>query len=266
MARNRQKRPRTERSRGRREGGQDGLVYGRHVLSALLDHTPERISELWCWSRDRRVLASFSERAEAAAVRWHGEPPPGLAADHPQAQGVAARCRAYRYAGLDDVVAREGAAENTLLLVLDSITDPRNLGAILRSAAFFGVTAVIVPTDRAASITPLVERIARGATATLPVVQVVNLSRTLLELDRRGVHTIGTVVSDQADDLWQVDCRRPVAIALGSEGAGLRSLLQKRCQQLVTLTGSSEMISLNVASFASIALAAAVRGRLAPSP
>ena len=145
MARNRQKRPRTERSRARREGGHDGLVYGRHVLSALLDHTPERISELWCWSRDRRVLASFSQRAEAAAVRWHGEPPPGLDADHPQAQGVAARCRAYRYVGLDDVGACEGAAENTLLLVLDSITDPRNLGAILRSAAFFGVTAVIVP-------------------------------------------------------------------------------------------------------------------------
>ncbi len=232
---------------------------GRHAVLALLEQAPGRIRELWCWSRDSELVQRVQIAAKTARIRVRAEQPADAPwADH-VAQGLAADVAPFAYTDLDTIVPEEGVAQDTLLLVLDSITDSRNLGAILRSAAFFGVSAVILPQDRAAGVTPLVERIARGATATLPVVQVVNLARTLRALTDRGVEVVGTVVDPEADDLWQLPVDRPLAIALGAEDRGLRPLLRRHCERQITLPGSPSMDSLNVASFATLVLAVARR-------
>lgn len=248
----------TERQRGGVPGAA-GPVVGRHVVLALLKHNPTRIRRLWCWTRDRDLYDQVTKLTAAHNIAQLNQPPLDAPWSDHLAQGVAVDVRPFVYADLDDIVPAAGAAPGTLVLVLDSITDARNLGAILRSAAFFGVDAVILPSDRAAGVGPVVERIARGATATLPIVQVVNLARTLRLLADRGVDIAGTVVDPKAEDLWQLSGDQPLAIALGAEDRGLRPLLQKQCSRLITLPGGPAMDSLNVASFASVVLAAVRR-------
>ena len=174
------------------------------------------------------------------------------------------RVTPFRYADLDSLVPVQGARPGTLVLVLDSITDPRNLGAILRSAAFFEATCVVLPTDRAAEVTPLVERIAEGGSAAVPVVQVVNLSRTLQSLRDRGVQCVGTVLDGAEGDLRRHPWTSATALVLGAEGPGIRPLVRKSCDVLLSLAGPEAMPSLNVSAFATLALALA-RG-VTPTP
>ncbi len=174
-----------------------------------------------------------------------------IVSDH-LSQGVAVTVRPYPYADLDELLDRE---PNPLLLVLDSITDPRNLGAIMRSAVFFGVTAVILPRDRASGVTGSVERVSRGASATLPIVQVVNIARTVAALEDRAIATFATVLDAAATPLQSARLDRPIAIVLGGEGRGVRPLVARRCSGMLTLPPAGPMQSLNVASFASVVLA-----------
>ena len=147
-----------------------------------------------------------------------------------------------------------------LLLVLDGVTDPHNLGACLRSADAAGVAAVIVPRDRAAGLTPVVRKVAAGAAETVPLVQVVNLARTLRELKERGVWLVGTS-DDAARTLYDVDLSGPTALVLGSEGEGMRRLTREACDELVSIPMAGAVESLNVSVAAGVALFEAVRQR-----
>lgn len=239
------------------------VVTGIHPVLALLRGSPQRVREVLLWSADPRLQAQVREAVAAAKVLLRTVEPPPFDDDPANPQGVAARVTAFEYADLDVVVPPAGAAAGTVLLVLDSITDPRNLGAILRSAAFFGVQGVILPQDRAAGVTPLVERIARGATATLPVVQVVNLARTLEIIKDRGVFAFGTALEPSSSDLSKQRWPGAVALVLGAEGTGLRPLVRKRCDGVVKLAAIGDMQSLNVSAFATLALHV-VRSHVAP--
>jgi 23S rRNA (guanosine2251-2'-O)-methyltransferase len=156
--------------------------------------------------------------------------------------------------------ALESVVGAPLLLVLDGIQDPHNLGACLRSADATGVAAVIVPRDRAAGLTPVVRKVAAGASETVPLVAVVNLARTLRELKERGIWLIGT--ADGADrNLYDVELTGPVALVMGSEGEGLRRLTRECCDQLVAIPMAGAVESLNVSVAAGVALFEAVRQR-----
>lgn len=245
----------TNRQSGRgRRGESDAhaaIVKGRHAVMALLQHAPQRILALHVWSRDRAHVAAVQELATAnnLTIVEHA-PDERLAADN-LAQGLAVRVRPYAYAQLDALL----AAPAPILLCLDSITDPRNLGAILRSAAFFGATGVIVPRDRACPVTAPVERISRGATATMPIAQVTNLARTIGQLRDAGIRTVATVIAPDAEPLTPAIVAPPIAIVVGGEERGVRRLVAERCDGRIVLPASGPMQSLNVASFASIALA-----------
>ncbi len=238
-------------------------MTGIHPVLALLRGSPQRVREVLLWSTDPRLQAQVREAAAAAKVVLRTLATPPFDEDPANPQGVAVQVTAFEYADLDQVVPPQGAAGGTLLLVLDSITDPRNLGAILRSAAFFGVQGVILPQDRAAGVTPLVERISRGATATLPVVQVVNLARTLEIIKERGVFAYGTALEPSSGDLASQRWPTAVALVLGAEGTGLRPLVRKRCDEVVKLGALGDMQSLNVSAFATLALHV-VRSHLPP--
>jgi 23S rRNA (guanosine2251-2'-O)-methyltransferase len=158
--------------------------------------------------------------------------------------------------------ALEAAGDAPLLLVLDGVQDPHNLGACLRSADAAGAAAVLVPRDRAAGLTPVVRKVAAGAAETVPLVAVVNLARTLRELKDRGVWLVGT--DDSAEKtLYEADLKGAVALVMGSEGEGMRRLTRECCDQLVSIPMAGAVESLNVSVAAGVALFEAVRQRSA---
>ncbi len=231
------------------------MITGAHACLALLRLQPHRVREVFLWAQDSRLELQVTQLAQAANVPLQLRAPPGVEPESPNPQGVAVRVNPFEYRDLDSIVPASGARTKTLLLVLDSITDPRNLGAILRSAAFFEADAVILPTDRSAEVSSLVERVSEGGSAAVPVVQVVNLARTLTSLRERGVEVVGTALDGATADLRDHQWTQATAIVLGAEGVGIRPLVRKNCDVLLRLDGPDTMQSLNVSAFATLTLA-----------
>lgn len=244
------------------------LAYGIHPVRVLLQRAPQRVRQLWL-STAREAAARLQE-LRALAVEA------GIAVRDADDQGLDRLAGGERHQGVVvELAPRAGDPETQLeealealagspplLLVLDGVTDPHNLGACLRSADAAGVAAVIVPRDRAAGLTPVVRKVAAGAAETVPLVQVVNLARTLRELKERGVWLVGTA-DDAPRTLYEVDFRGPTALVLGSEGEGMRRLTREACDQLVSIPMGGAVESLNVSVATGVALFEAVRQRRA---
>lgn len=180
-------------------------------------------------------------------------------------QGVVARVDAVpQVKSLDELLEQLEAAgeEAPLLLVLDGVTDPHNLGACLRVADGAGAHAVIAPKDHAAGINATVAKVASGAAETMPYFMVTNLARTLGELKERNIWCIGT--SDDAEKtIYDVDLKGPVALVLGAEGEGMRQLTRKTCDELVSIPMRGAVESLNVSVASGVCLYEALRQRTA---
>jgi 23S rRNA (guanosine2251-2'-O)-methyltransferase len=162
-------------------------------------------------------------------------------------QGVVGLCREYVYASVDDVIAhRHPACRHDLVLILDSVTDPQNLGSIIRTAHCFGANGVIIPEDRAATVTAAVLKSSAGAAHHLPTARVVNLVRTIEELKQRGFWIYGAD-AEATTDIRTPDYTGPVALVMGSEGQGIRPLIRKKCDFLIAIPLRGEVASLNVA-------------------
>lgn len=241
------------------------VAYGIHAVRVLLARSPQRVRQVWLSaSRDAAVrLQELRVLAGQAGVNVVDADDAYLErlAGGERHQGAAAELipRADDPETLLEE-ALESAGAAPLLLVLDGVTDPHNLGACLRSADAAGVAAVIVPRDRAAGLTAVVRKVAAGAADTVPLVQVVNLARTLRELKDRGVWLVGT--SDDAPrTLYDVDLRGPRALVLGAEGLGLRRLTREACDELVSIPMAGAVESLNVSVATGVALYEAVRQR-----
>jgi 23S rRNA (guanosine2251-2'-O)-methyltransferase len=182
-------------------------------------------------------------------------------AGHANHQGVLAQCRAAAERTEGELPGLLASLSGpALLLVLDGIQDPHNLGACLRSADAAGAQAVILPKDNAAPITPVVRKVASGAAEVLPVFQVTNLARTLDELKDAGVWLIGAA-GEAEQTLYDVDLRGPVALVLGAEGTGLRRLTREKCDHLARIPMAGTVESLNVSVATGIFLFEAVRQR-----
>jgi 23S rRNA (guanosine2251-2'-O)-methyltransferase len=246
------------------------VAYGIHAVRVLLQRAPQRVQRLWL-SSSRESAARLQElralAAHAAVTTTEADDKRlDQLADGERHQGVVVELAPP--AG-DPETQLEEALESLgetppLLLVLDGVTDPHNLGACLRSADAAGVAAVIVPRDRAAGITPVVRKVAAGAAETVPLVQVVNLARTLRDLKDRGVWLVGTA-DDATRTLYDLDLTGPTALVLGSEGEGLRRLTREACDELVAIPMAGAVESLNVSVATAVALFEAVRQRRAPA-
>ncbi|SDD43343.1 23S rRNA (guanosine(2251)-2'-O)-methyltransferase RlmB [Aquimonas voraii] len=175
-------------------------------------------------------------------------------------QGVIARVQSTRICDERDLEGLITAAEKPLLLILDGVQDPHNLGACLRSAAAAGATAVIVPKDRAATLTPTARKVAAGGAERVPLVRVTNLARCMKDLQDAGIWIVGLAGEAEAS-LYSIDLKGPMAIAMGGEGEGLRRLTREHCDYLAKIPMSSGMESLNVSVAAGISLFEAVRQR-----
>ncbi|UOB04138.1 23S rRNA (guanosine(2251)-2'-O)-methyltransferase RlmB [[Acidovorax] ebreus] len=242
------------------------VLFGFHAVGVRLKTAPQSIIEIYYepTRRDAR-MRQFLERAREAGARLieaDGLRLAKLAGSHGH-QGVAARVEAVAQVRtldglLDELEAR--GVKNPLLLVLDGVTDPHNLGACLRVADGAGAHAVIAPKDHAVGINATVAKVASGAAETVPYFMVTNLARTLNELKERNIWVIGT--SGDADKtLYQVDLKGPVALVLGAEGPGMRQLTRKTCDELVKIPMQGAVESLNVSVASAVCLYEALRQR-----
>lgn len=238
-------------------------LFGLHSVLAALRRRPVMVHTLWvdAGRRDARMREILDAARSAGVIV---EQVDGAALDRlcpgERHQGVVAECgtaESVTESDLPDLVARTG---NSLLLVLDGVTDPHNLGACLRTADAAGVTAVVVPRDRAAGLTPAVRKVASGAAETVPFVQVTNLARTLDRLKQAGMWVVGTG-DDAPQTLYQADLKGPLALVMGAEGQGMRRLTRERCDLLVRIPMQGTVSSLNVSVAAGVCLFEAVRQR-----
>jgi 23S rRNA (guanosine2251-2'-O)-methyltransferase len=231
------------------------ILVGFHAVLARLRADPASVIEILVdESRHNGRLADVLRVAEAAGVRILRVPGKRLDGFYGggRHQGIVARVESRdERASLDDVLDR--LAEPALLLVLDGVTDPHNLGACLRVADAAGAHAVVVPKDRSAGLSPIVTKVASGAAETVPFLTVTNLARTLDALKERGVWVVGTVADGPAE-LHKADLPEAVAWVLGSEGEGLRRLTRERCDLLVRIPMHGQVESLNVSVAAGLCL------------
>ncbi|MBW2599282.1 MAG: 23S rRNA (guanosine(2251)-2'-O)-methyltransferase RlmB [Deltaproteobacteria bacterium] len=160
-------------------------------------------------------------------------------------QGVICIYEKYRYASIDNILSNCKSRESALILILDSITDPQNLGSLIRTALCFGVDGLVIPENRAASVTPAVIKASAGAALHLPIARVVNISRIIDNLKKEGFWVYGTDAGC-GEDLHQFDYSSHAGLVMGSEGKGIRPLVRKKCDFLVSIPTTAAIDSLNV--------------------
>ena len=230
------------------------LVYGRRPVRELV-RGPREVLEVWA---SERALRAEPWLREAEGLRVHVKPERALtaAAGTQEHQGVVAWTEPYRYAEAHELAARE----RPLLVCLDQVTDPHNLGAVIRSAEGAGATGVIVPAHGSARVTPAVARSSAGAVEHLPVAVVPNLARYLGEIKGDDLW-VWAAVGDSETPMWSADFSDGTAFVFGAEGRGLRPLVRKTCDAAVSIPLGGRVDSLNVSVAAGILLYEARRQR-----
>jgi 23S rRNA (guanosine2251-2'-O)-methyltransferase len=242
------------------------VLFGFHAVGVRIKTAPQSVIEVFfdVSRRDAR-MRQFTDRAREAGIRLiesDGLRLAKMAGSHGH-QGVVARVNAVAViTSLDELLEQLEASgvASPLILVLDGVTDPHNLGACLRVADGAGAHAVIAPKDHAAGINATVAKVASGAAETMPYFMVTNLARTLGELKERNIWCIGTS-DDAPKTIYDVDLKGPVALVLGAEGEGMRHLTRKTCDELVSIPMHGAVESLNVSVASGVCLYEALRQR-----
>jgi 23S rRNA (guanosine2251-2'-O)-methyltransferase len=239
-------------------------VYGLHAVLAVLERSPERILELMLGqARDDQRMGLLRERARQIGLRVQALTNDAIVKLVGDVVHLGAVAAVRPLPPLDEsgLIARlDGLADDALLLVLDGVTDPHNLGACLRTADAAGAHALIIPRDRSASIDGAARKVAAGAAEFVPVASVTNLARTLDRLKERAIWVVGTDGSAE-QSIHGADLKRPLALVLGAEGSGMRRLTRERCDFLVRIPMAGSVESLNVSVAAGVALFEARRQR-----
>ena len=240
------------------------LLIGIHAVEAALNHDVGNLVELYIESDSHNTrVKELGERARELGVKPHARNRAALdkMTGGGRHQGVVGYYNApapLPESALAELV--EKAGRDTLLLVLDGVTDPHNFGACLRSAEAAGVTAVVIPKDRAAGVTPTVRSASAGAADRVPIVAVTNLARALKGLKNAGVWLVG-LAGGSEQSVYAVDLKGPLAIVLGGEGEGMRRLTRENCDFLAHIPMRGDVESLNVSVATGIALFEALRQR-----
>jgi 23S rRNA (guanosine2251-2'-O)-methyltransferase len=219
------------------------------VQTSGSDH---RIAKIVALAEEKGVAVRRRERADLERL-----------AGNSHHQGLVLRVAPFAYTDLDDVLAGRAEDAPLFLLMLDGIQDPQNLGALIRSAACAGAQGVIIPKDRACGVTPVVEKASAGAVETLPVIQVTNLVQALERLKQAGCWAYG-LTGESDKDIYQTDLRGNLVLVIGSEGEGLRPLVRKQCDGLLSIPQYGGVSSLNASVAGGIVLFEAARQRSRP--
>lgn len=225
--------------------------HGRQPLElvAASGERSARLEELVVLAKSQRLTITVRDRRDLDRL-----------AGHSHHQGVLLRLEPFSYADLGALLDTwRSSGRSALFLLLDGITDPHNLGAILRSAEVAGCHGVILAKDRSCPVTPVVEKTAAGALSHLPLCQVVNLSRAIEELKKAGIWCYGLAGEDGSQGLYATDLTGNLALVVGSEGKGLRPNIRKHCDGLLAIPMRGQVNSLNASVAAAVALFEVVR-------
>lgn len=233
-----------------------GWLYGKNPITEVLRAGRRKVFELGVSEEFQKNSknADLLKLAQKAGANRRVMKPHELEklSDGGVHQGVVAKAESYPYATLSDITKDD--AETQLVLALDSVTDPQNLATLARSALAFGATALLLPKDRSAFVNPLVCKASSGAVEHLKIVQVVNLARSLEDLKSDGFWVYGTSLSEGCEPLPQVSPGAKSVLVMGSEGKGLRPLIEKTCDVLVQIPMATDFDSLNVAQAGTVCL------------
>ena len=241
----------------------DGLIEGRNAVIEAL-RTEASIDKIFIQKGEvDKTLGHIASKARAAGivvVEADRRKLDGMSRTHAH-QGVIALAAVREYVSVDDILADAAAKnESPLIVVCDEISDPHNLGAILRTAECAGAHGVIIPKRRSAGLTAVVAKTSAGAVSYMPVARVANIPSLLKDLKQRGVWVFGTA-ADGTTALYGADLKGPAAIVIGSEGSGMTRLVSETCDFLVSIPMKGRISSLNAAAAAAILLYEAVRQR-----
>ena len=243
----------------------DGMIEGRNAVIEAL-RTQTNIDKIYIQRGETdKTLGHIASKARAAGivvVEADRRKLDGMSRTHAH-QGVIALAAVREYVSLEDILADAAAkGEQPLLVVCDEISDPHNLGAIIRTAYCAGAHGVIIPKRRSAGLTSIVAKTSAGAVSHMKVARVPNIPALLKDLKKQGIWVFGTA-ADGTTGLYQADLKGPAAIVIGSEGDGMTRLAAENCDFLVSIPMKGDLNSLNASAAAAILLYEAVRQRMA---
>lgn len=240
-------------------------IYGIHAVSAFLANAPERLIEVYVLKgrEDKRLRPLLTQLHQMGiSVQFVNRQTLDKKSDGEVHQGIMARVQPTKERNENDLDALLQHQANPLLLVLDGVTDPHNLGACLRTADAAGVNAVIVPKDKSAQLNATARKVACGAAEVVPLIRVTNLARTLRELQQQyNIWVVGTA-GEATETLYQTKLTGGLALVMGAEGEGMRRLTRECCDQLVSIPMAGSVSSLNVSVATGVCLFEIVRQRL----
>ncbi|MGX2975103.1 23S rRNA (guanosine(2251)-2'-O)-methyltransferase RlmB [Ursidibacter arcticus] len=239
-------------------------IYGIHAVKAFLDNAPERLIEVYVLKgrEDKRLNPLLNELQRLGiAIQQLNRQSLDNKAQGEVHQGIIAKVKPAKELNEQDLDQILASKTNPLLLILDGVTDPHNLGACLRTADAAGVDAVIVPKDKSAQLTSTARKVACGAAEVIPLVRVTNLARTMRELQEKNIWIIGTA-GEATESLYQVKMTGAIALVMGAEGDGMRRLTREHCDQLISIPMAGSVSSLNVSVATGVCLFEIVRQKL----
>ncbi len=230
-------------------------IYGLHAVKKMLQFSLQDCQQLYCLqTKNQRLqqIISLAKQKEIP-VKFHSRDELTELAGSEKHQGCVLGVKEgdHQVVSLSELL--QNVEQDSLFLILDGVQDPHNLGACLRTADAAGVTAVIVPKDRAASMTPVVKKVAAGAAESVPLITVTNLARSLKELKQAGIWLVGTS-GDAEKSLYEEKLSGPIGLVMGAEGEGIRRLTAEQCDYLVKLPMKGQVESLNVSVATGICL------------
>ncbi|APX04906.1 MULTISPECIES: 23S rRNA (guanosine(2251)-2'-O)-methyltransferase RlmB [Vibrio] len=241
------------------------FIYGIHAVKAVLEREPERFIEAYVLKgrQDDRLMPILNDlQVCGVSIQQMTRKTLDDKANGANHQGIIARVKAAKQLNENDIDGILAQHESPLLLVLDGVTDPHNLGACLRNADAAGAAAIIVPKDRSAPMNATVSKVACGAAEVVPLIRVTNLARTMRTLQEQGIWFVGTA-GEATHDIYQAKLTGPLAIVMGAEGDGMRRLTRETCDDLIKIPMAGSVSSLNVSVASGICLFEAVRQRIA---
>lgn len=241
-------------------------IYGIHAVKAFLDNVPERLIEVLVLKgrEDKRLMPLLNELQRlGVAIQQVNRQTLDNKSQGEVHQGIIARVVPQKELNEHDLEAILSQKKNPLLLILDGVTDPHNLGACLRTADAAGVDAVIVPKDKSAQLTPTARKVACGAAEVMPLIRVTNLARTMRDLqERHNVWIVGTA-GEAESGIYEAKLTGSIALVMGAEGDGMRRLTREHCDQLISIPMAGSVSSLNVSVATGVCLFEIVRQKLA---
>ncbi|AAU37081.1 MULTISPECIES: 23S rRNA (guanosine(2251)-2'-O)-methyltransferase RlmB [Basfia] len=240
-------------------------IYGIHAVNSFLATAPERLIEVYVLKgrEDKRLQPLLKELHQLGiSVQFLNRQTLDNKANGEVHQGIIARVQPAKELNENDLERILSNNKDPLLLVLDGVTDPHNLGACLRTADAAGVCAVIVPKDKSAQLTSIARKVACGAAEVVPLIRVTNLARTLRDLQQsHNIWVVGTA-GEATETLYQTKLIGPLALVMGAEGDGMRRLTREHCDQLISIPMAGSVSSLNVSVATGVCLFEIVRQRL----